>query len=106
MRPSRRQFLMAAGAFLAEDARAKFSGKLGLEIYSLRREAQKDLPATLAMISKFGTTDLEVGEFYGRSAPELRRLLDNAGLQATSMMAAHGRLAKEIQVVARHCHSA
>ena len=71
--PSRRQFLMATGAFLA-GARPKFSGQFGLEIYSLRREAQKDLPATLAMIRKFGITDLEVGELYGRSAQEFRRL--------------------------------
>jgi sugar phosphate isomerase/epimerase len=103
--PSRRQFLIAAGAFLAQGARAKFSGKFGLEIYSLRREAQKDLPATLAMIRKFGTTDLEVGEFYGRSALEFRRLLDTAGLKATSMMAAHERLAKEIHAVARDAHA-
>jgi sugar phosphate isomerase/epimerase len=96
---------MAAGAFLVEGAKAKFSGKFGLEIYSLRREAQKDLPATLAMIRNFGTTDLEVGEFYGRSALEFRRLLDTAGLKATSMMAAHERLTKETQAVARDAHA-
>jgi len=98
---SRRRFLLAAGAVLADGARPKFLGKFGLEIYSLRREAQKDLPATLAMIRKFGTTDLEVGDFYGQSAQEFRRLLDKAGLQATSMMAAHARLSGEIQAVAR-----
>src|SRR5262245_24715158 len=86
---------------MADGGKAKFSGKFGLEIYSLRREAQKDLPATLATIRKFGTTDIEVGDFYGRSAQEFRRLLDKAGLQASSMMAAHARLSREIQAVAR-----
>lgn len=98
---SRRQFLMAVGASLAPGARPKFSGTFGLEIYSLRREAEKDLPATLAMIRKFGITDVEMGDLYGRSAPDFRRLLDKAGLKASSMMAAHARLAGEIQAVAR-----
>jgi sugar phosphate isomerase/epimerase len=98
---SRRQFMMATGGFLAAAARPKFSGKFGLEIYSLRREAQKDLPATLAMIRKFGITDVEMGDLYGRSALEFRSLLDKAGLKASSMMAAHARLAGNIQAVAR-----
>jgi len=98
---SRRRFLMAAGAFLADGATLKFSGKFGLEIYSLRREAEKNLPATLALIRRFGITEVEVPELYGRSARDFRRLLDKAGLKATSMMAAHARLAGEIQAVAR-----
>lgn len=98
---SRRQFLMAAGASLVPAARPKFSSRFGLEIYSLRREAEKDLPATLAMIRKFGITEIEMGDFYGRSAQEFRRLLDQAGLKATSMMAPHARLAGEIESVAR-----
>ena len=85
--------------------RAKFSDKFGLEIYSLRREAQKDLPATLAMIRKFGIIDLEVGDFYGRSAQEFRRLLDNAGLKASAMMSAHARLKGDIQSVVRDAHA-
>ena len=92
---------MAAGAFLTDGAKLKFSGKFGLQIYSLRREAERDLPATLALIRKFGITEVEVPELYGRSAQEFRRLLDRAGLQATSVMAAHARLAGEIQAVAR-----
>lgn len=92
---------MAAGASLVPAARPKFSGTFGLEIYSLRREAEKDLPATLAMIRRFGFTEIEMGDFYGRSAQEFRRLLDKSGLKATSMMAPHARLAGEIQAVAR-----
>jgi sugar phosphate isomerase/epimerase len=92
---------MASGAFLVPVARPKFSGTFGLEIYSLRREAEKDLPATLAMIRKFGITEIEMGDFYGRSAQEFRRLLDKAGLKATAMMTPHARLGGEIQAVAR-----
>src|SRR5258707_11223402 len=97
---SRRQFLMAAGAFWAEGTKPKFSGEFGLEIYSLRREAEKDLPATLAMIRKFGFREVEVSSLYGHSATDFRQLLDDAGLKATSMMADHARLTSQIDAVA------
>jgi len=96
---------MAAGVFLADGAQPKFSGKFSLQIYSLRREAKKDLPATLALIRKFGITEVEVSDLYGRSAREFRRLLDQEGLKATSMMAAHGQLTGEIQVVANNART-
>jgi len=89
---SRRRFLAAFPAALPAPAKPKF--KAGLEIYSLRGQAEKDLPATLAMIRKLGFIEVEVSALYGRSAAEFRRLLDNNGLQATSMMAEYDRLAK------------
>jgi sugar phosphate isomerase/epimerase len=97
---SRRTFLTGMCAFLAAGAKRKFSGSLGLEIYSLRAEAGKDLPGTLAIIRKFGITEVEVPELYGRSPAEFRKLLDDAGLKATSMMADHAALGKEIHSVA------
>jgi sugar phosphate isomerase/epimerase len=92
---------MATSALLADTNKGKLPGKFGLEIYSLRREAAKDLPDTLALIRKFGIADVELGDFYGRSATEVRRLLDHAGLQASSMMSAHARLKGDIQSVVR-----
>jgi sugar phosphate isomerase/epimerase len=102
---SRRAFLMAGCALLPAGAKRKFSGTFGLEIYSLRREAEKDLPATLAMIRRFGFAEVEVPELYGRSASQFRRLLDEAGLKATSMMAAHDRLGRQIQQVAEEART-
>ncbi len=102
---SRRAFLVATGTFLSASVKRKFSGTIGLEIYSLRREAEKDLPTTLTMIRKFGITDVEVPELYGRSAVEFRRLLDDTGLKATAMMADHTRLATEIRSVTDDAHT-
>ena len=65
----------------------------------------KDLPATLALIRKFGIVDVELGDFYGRTAKEVRRLLDNAGLKASAMMSAHARLKGDIQSVVRDAHA-
>lgn len=100
---SRRAFLHSSAALpLFAKQRAP---RVGLEIYSLRREAEKDLPATLALIRKFGFTELEVSTGYGRSAADFRRLLDDAGLRATSMMAEYARLDKQIDAVAADAHA-
>ena len=78
---------------------------MGLEIYSLRNEAEKNLPATLALIRKFGFTQVEGGDFYGRSAAEFRKLLDGNGLKLTSMMAAYDRLNRDINSVGDDAHT-
>lgn len=97
---SRRTFLSAASAVLPAVAKQKFSERMGLELYSLRREARRDLPATLAMARKFGFKELEVGDLFGRSAAEFRRLTDADSLKITSMMAPYDRLEKEVDSVA------
>ncbi|HXR77172.1 MAG TPA: sugar phosphate isomerase/epimerase [Bryobacteraceae bacterium] len=102
---SRRIFLAGAISAAPAIAKQKLSIRIGLQIYSLRREAQKDLPATLATIRRFGFDEVEVSALYGHSAAEFRRLLDNNGLKATSMMAAYDRLAKEIRSVADDAHT-
>jgi sugar phosphate isomerase/epimerase len=103
MFPISRRTLLASAAALPMVARQRFS--VGVQIYSLRREAEKDLPATLAMIRKFGFTEVEVSAPYGRSAADFRRLLDNNGLKATSMMAEYDRLAKAVNSVADDAHT-
>ena len=100
---SRRQFLAAAPLTLC--AAIHEAPPIGLEIYSLRREAEHDLPATLALIHDFGFTEVEVSSLYGHSAAEFRALLDKNHLKATSMMAEHDRLGREIDPVAADAHA-
>lgn len=78
---------------------------MGLEIYSLRGMAERDLPAALALIRKFGFKEVEGGEFYGHSAAQFRKLLDGNGLKLTSMMAAYDRLSADINSVADDAHT-
>ena len=102
---SRRIFLAGAASALPAIPKRKSSPRAGLEIYSLRREAVKDLPATLAMIRRFGFEEVEVSGLYGHRAAEFRRLLDNSGLKATSMMADHDKLANDIGSVTGDAHT-
>src|SRR6266852_2480845 len=101
----RRTFLTAACALASVAAKRKFSVPMRLEIYSLRGEAQKDLPSTLALIRKVGFTEVEGGDFYGRSTAEFRRMLDGNGLKLTSLMAAYDRLSRDIKAVAGDAHA-
>ena len=101
---SRRALLLsAAGLPLA--AQEKFSSRVGLQLYSLRRQASKDLPGTLALVRKLGFRELEVGGFYGRTAPEFQRLLTGSGLKATSMIAAWDQLSKSTSEAAGHAQT-
>jgi sugar phosphate isomerase/epimerase len=61
---------------------------VGLELYSVRTELQKDLPATVTAVAKLG---FEVVEFFApyyswtpAYASEVRRLLDDLGLGSRS----------------------
>jgi sugar phosphate isomerase/epimerase len=102
---TRRTLLASAAAALPSIAKQNPAREFGLEIYSLRREAEKDLPATLAMIRKFGFRELEVGGFYGHTGAEFRRMLQQNGLRATSMMADYERLGKALDAVAADAHA-
>ncbi|HKW99041.1 MAG TPA: sugar phosphate isomerase/epimerase [Bryobacteraceae bacterium] len=104
---SRRTFLAStawAGMGMAA-AKEKLPVPTGLEIYSLRREAGKDLPGTLALIRKLGFQEIEGGDFFGRSAAEFRKLLDLHELRMTSMMAAYDRLDRDLDAVAADAHT-
>ncbi|MFN7995016.1 MAG: sugar phosphate isomerase/epimerase [Bryobacteraceae bacterium] len=100
-----RRAMMAACAALPAFGKKKFAGKMGLEIYSLRGQAEKDLPGTLALIRKLGFEELEVGTGYGRTAKDFRRLLDDNGLKVTSMMAEYANLGKKPETVIADAHT-
>ena len=102
---SRRSVLTAACALASATAKRSTAVRMGLEIYSLRGEAEKDLPATLSLIRKLGFHEVEGGDFYGRSAAEFRKMLDANGLKLTSMMAAYDRLSGDINAVAEDAHT-
>jgi sugar phosphate isomerase/epimerase len=94
---SRRDFLKAAavgagaglagknalGAFAAQTATPAKKIPVGVQLYSVREQAAKGLPAVLEAIGKMGYKGVEFAGYYGwESKPkELRRLLDGTGLK-------------------------
>lgn len=90
---TRRQFLRrsalgAAGLTLSAGfarpglAAAGAKIPLGVQLYSVREQCAKDLPGTLAAVAKIGYKGVEFAGYHGRSAKELRQMLDDLGLVA------------------------
>jgi sugar phosphate isomerase/epimerase len=88
---TRREFLGAVGALsvgfglgAAPVAQAASGEKIpvGLQLYSVREQCKKDLPGTVAAVAKIGYRGVEFAGYHGRSAKELRKLLDDNGLVA------------------------
>jgi sugar phosphate isomerase/epimerase len=55
---------------------------IALQLYSVRHDCEQDLPGTLKAVADMGYQGVEFAGYYGRSAEELRALLDDVGLVA------------------------
>ncbi|OHB65342.1 MAG: xylose isomerase [Planctomycetes bacterium RBG_13_62_9] len=49
---------------------------IGLQLYSVRSEAEKDLPGVLAKVAKMGYQGVEFAGYYGHEAKDIRKMLD------------------------------
>lgn len=58
--------------------------QIGVQLYTLRDMAQKDLDETLKIVARLGFAGVEFAGFYGHSAQEVRGMLDHYGLKAFS----------------------
>jgi sugar phosphate isomerase/epimerase len=87
----RRSFLgglaAAAVAGFSRSAQAAKLEAIGLQLYTLRRELEKDVEGTLAQVAKVGFAEVETAGLFGRSGKEFRASLDRNDLKATSMHA-------------------
>ena len=78
-----------------------FHGPLGVQLYSVRNEAQKDLPGTLARVHALGFRTVELAGTYGLSAAAFRHMLDSAGLRAVSMHIGYEQLRDSLAALLR-----
>jgi len=99
---TRRGLLVGPALAFAED---RLRAEIGINIYSLRYQAEKDLPGTLALIRELGFKKVEAGNLYKRTPSEFRALLDSNGLRATSIGAAYKALGNDLDAVAAHANA-
>jgi sugar phosphate isomerase/epimerase len=59
-------------------------GPIGVQLYTVRNEMQKDVAATLARVAQIGYKEVEFAGYFGRQPSEIRALLDKNGLRAPS----------------------
>jgi len=57
-----------------------FRTQVGVQLYSVRDDCAKDLPGTIAKVAQMGYQGVEFAGYYGRSAAELRKMLDDNGI--------------------------
>jgi len=66
---------------LAAKAKPKKKIPIGLQLYSIRGEAAKDLPGVLKAVAEMGYQGVEFAGYYGHKAEDIRKLLDENGLK-------------------------
>lgn len=54
---------------------------IGLQLYSVREDCQKDLPGTLKAVAEMGYDGVDFAGYYGYDAKEIRTMLDDLGLE-------------------------
>ncbi len=59
--------------------------KLGLQLYSVRDEMEKDMKGTLKAVKDIGYDFVEFAGYFGKSAEEVRAILDELGLSCISV---------------------
>ncbi|HNX35333.1 MAG TPA: TIM barrel protein [Kiritimatiellia bacterium] len=88
MQFSRRNFLKTGAAGLALASMpsivcaASAKPQVGVQLYSVRKLCEKDLVGTLKAIKEMGYAGVEFAGYYGKSAQELKKMLDDNGLVA------------------------
>ena len=59
--------------------------KVGVQLYSVRGDMEKDMEATLAKVAAMGYEYVEFAGYFGRTSAEIKALLDKYGLKCISV---------------------
>lgn len=89
----------AAPAAKAVQLFGRFGGVLGLQLYSLRHQMEKDVPGTLKMVRDWGLSEVETAGYYGRTAAAFAEELKRANLTVKSMHAGYDPLRDNLKQV-------
>jgi sugar phosphate isomerase/epimerase len=100
---SRRSFLMSAGAGVAAGslmsplAIASHHNKipLGIQLWTVKAEAEKDLEGTLRKVYAAGFREIEFAGYYGKNPADLGKLMKDIGFTLVSTHAGAGDIAKK-----------
>lgn len=73
--------LTAAGAARCGSRSTEQKIPIGVQLYCVRRELAQEMEATFASLAAMGYEGVEFADYFGRSAKELKSLLDANGLR-------------------------
>jgi sugar phosphate isomerase/epimerase len=72
---------------------------IGLQLYTLRESAQRDLDSTLSFVKGLGYDAIELAGLYGLTAEQMKAALERVGLSAISAHVPYVTLAEDMQGV-------
>lgn len=93
-------FLMAASWTSAQ--KPLFAQHPGVVSYTYRDYLSKDVPGTLDKIKQLGFTDMEFSGLFGKTAAELRTLLDERGIKCSSFGVSYNDFVNKTEEVAQN----
>ena len=93
----RRAFIGAVGAACVVGVRmeAKKIQRLGMQLYTVRTEMEKDVDATLARVAALGYKEVEFAGYFKRTPAQIRDGLKKAGLTAPAAHVDYPSLTQE-----------
>src|SRR5688572_7390537 len=88
---------MSSKTFAAGAGTGPLGKPIGLQLYTVRDQASKDLLGTLKQLQTIGYREVETAGFYGKSGKEMRKLLADHGMTAPSAHSSMGDIQKDMQ---------
>jgi sugar phosphate isomerase/epimerase len=79
-----------------------FSQHPGVVSYTYRSYFAKDVPGTIDLIAKNGFTDIEFSNLFGKTATQLRALIDAKGIHCSSFGVSYDDFVNRIDTVAKN----
>ncbi|MDQ3211045.1 MAG: sugar phosphate isomerase/epimerase [Acidobacteriota bacterium] len=103
----RRTFLgaMAAAALAARGARAASISQIGMQLYTVRGDIEKDFAGTLAKVAAIGYKEVEFAGYFKQTPPQVRDALKASGLNAPAAHVDYGSLGDKLQGVIDAAHT-
>ncbi len=85
----------SATKVLASSADSDRLGRIGIQLYTVRDQMKASVPETLATVARAGYKEVEFAGYFGHSAADIRKMLDDVGLVAPSAHVQMTQLDKE-----------
>lgn len=101
------KYLLIGICALTTSARAQkiFPQHPGVVSYTYRNYLQKDVPAGLALMQQNGFTDAEFSSLFGKTATELKPMLDEHGIKCSSFGVGYDDLVNKTDEVAKNAQA-
>jgi len=105
---TKKTFLISTVCFWAFNCGYAQNGKKlypehpGVVSYTYRNYFSKDVPGTIDLISKNGFTDIEFSNLFGKTAAQLRAMIDAKGIKCSSFGVSYDDFVNKIDTVAQN----